>query len=51
MNWEKGEVVVMKGKCAHVRSDFAIELLAMVEAGHSTGFQARVLRQVDHKIQ
>ena len=51
MNWDKGGVVIMKGKTAHVRSDFAIELLAMVEAGHNTGYQARVLRQVDHKSQ
>lgn len=51
VSWENGEIAVMKGKTAYVRTDFAMELLARVEAGHNTGFQARVLRQMDHKVQ
>lgn len=50
VNWEKCEITVVKGKKHHCRTDFAMELIAMVEAGPLTGFQAKVQRQVDRKI-
>ena len=49
VDWHNMEVCVKKGKRSYVRTDFAISLIALVEAGCLTGFQARVGRQLDRK--
>ena len=49
VHWERGEISVVKGKKKQCRTDFAMELLAMIEAGPLTGYQVRVTRQVDMK--
>lgn len=49
VDWEKGEVVLLKSNEAVCRSDFAIKTIALVEAGLLTGYQAIVCRCVDHK--
>ena len=49
MDWEKGESGVWKSGEKVARCDFAIQLVALVEADQLTGFQAKVTRQLDHK--
>ena len=49
VDWEKGEVVLLKGNEAVCRSDFALKTIALVEAGLLTGYQAIVYRRFDHK--
>ena len=49
VDWEKGEVVILKGNDSVCWSDFAIKTVALVEAGLLTGYQAVVTRRVDHK--
>ena len=38
---------IVKGNKTQCRSDFAMKLIAKVEAGPLTGYQAMVMRQVD----
>ena len=47
VDWEKFEVSVVKGRKSLARTDFAISLLAMVEAGQLTGYLATTERQAD----
>ena len=49
VNWDKAEICIVKGNKNQCRSDFAMKLIAMVEAGPLTGYQAKVMRQVDMK--
>ena len=40
----------MKGGSMEVKNDFAIEIVSFVEAGSSTGYLAKVKRELDCKV-
>ena len=51
VDWEEGTCGVIKTlkgqRCYHVKMDCAIKLVALIEAGLSTGYQSEVTRSLD----